>query len=256
MTRHQGDPNERVHCPQRERCSPSNFFVLILAKTLTSAAFSIPIRSSRFSSVVSPRREDRGGWCKGTCGITGEYQEKHVCKWGYWDERDIAAAVVATGWDSELWLDWVDIPAQAGWKKVNKIKAQAELYAGASRVFVFVPEHDFLSIKGALDLSETADTFDEFLEVIHLLGGVKWFTSTWTLQEMFMSYERMMVVTHGGKSIECGWLVTLQAQLGALLDSCGGEMHDMGLFGSISLRLAPHRGRVVMVWGYWYGYVV
>ncbi|KAI7818916.1 hypothetical protein BC939DRAFT_461434 [Gamsiella multidivaricata] len=158
------------------------------------------------------------GWCKGTCGITGEYQEKHVCKWGYWDERDIAAAVIATGWDSELWLDWVDVPTQAGLKKANKIKAQAELYADASRVFVFVPEHDFLSIKGALDLSETADTFDEFLEVIHLLGGVKWFTSTWTLQEMFMSYERMMVVTHGGKSIECGWLVTLQARLGALLD--------------------------------------
>ncbi|KAF8917737.1 hypothetical protein BGZ58_005038, partial [Dissophora ornata] len=100
----------------------------------------------------------------------------------------------------------------------NKVKTQAELYPDATRVFVFVPNDDFESIKSALCLSETAASINEFVKLIRLLDRVKWFSSQWTLQEMFLSYERMMVLSPGGKSIPCGWLVDLKIRLAALLE--------------------------------------
>ncbi|KAF9381048.1 hypothetical protein CPB97_007978 [Podila verticillata] len=191
--------------------------------------------------VVRPARERYAcvshtwgrGCCKGrrSCRGTGDYQRKHVCLWGkdwdedvYWDERDIAAAVVAAGWKRDLWLDWADIPVQEGWDKTNTIKARASLYAEADRVYVFVPESDFDSITEAVRLSETATTCDDFVKVIRQLADINWFASTWTLLEMFLSYERMEVVTFGGKVIHCGWLGRLKDQLAALVDSCGAHL--------------------------------
>ncbi|KAG0198879.1 hypothetical protein BGX28_007731 [Mortierella sp. GBA30] len=120
-----------------------------------------------------------------------EYRLMHVCKWGkdwdepvYWDERDVVDAVMATGWDDALWLDWVDIPTLEGHEtetkeceKANKLKTQAELYALASRIFVFVPNGDFKLIERALLLSAIAATINEFVDVIRLLSSVKWFSS-------------------------------------------------------------------------------
>ncbi|KAG0344887.1 hypothetical protein BG005_001581, partial [Podila minutissima] len=176
--------------------------------------------------------------CKGkrsSCKATGEYQAKHVCLWDkdqkeedYWDERNIIATIVTTGWKGDLWLDWTDIPQdpvdrqdrdgpQKELNKTRKINTQALLYAEADHVYVCVPQADFNSINKAIRLSETATTCDDFIEVIHRLHGVKWFQSTWTLQEMFMSYERMEVVAGGGKTnpcggktIPCGWLGKLK----------------------------------------------
>ncbi|KAF9276187.1 hypothetical protein BGZ74_003736, partial [Mortierella antarctica] len=189
--------------------------------------------------------------CKGTkiCQGTGVYRLKHVCRWGkdlkdvvYWDERKIIAAVAAK-WKGDLWLDWADIPQDPpnpqdplnDYKqsdKTRKLNSQAALFAEADRVFVFVPETDFNSISKAIHLSKTATTRGDFIEVIHLLHSVAWFTSTWTLQEMFMSYECMEVVAYDGntipcgeKTIPCGWLERLKDRLADLMESHGALLY-------------------------------
>ncbi|KAF9321622.1 hypothetical protein BG006_002587 [Podila minutissima] len=183
------------------------------------------------------------------CKATGKYREKHVCLWDndqkeedYWDERNIIATIVAKGWKGDLWLDWTDIPqdpldrqdpkgAEKESYKIRKLNTQALLYAEADHVYVFVPQADFDSINKAIRLSETATTCDDFIEVIHHLHGVKWFQSTWTLQEMFMSYECMEVVAGGGKTIPCGgntipcgWLGKLKDRLAVLVDRYGAHL--------------------------------